>query len=228
MENLRRRDRLSAVACAAFAPAAHADSVTGYAALGGAPLKLAGDAAAHHRTKAVPLLAGDTVYLRMTAEGEASGAIALVEGGETEGLLLSGPVPAEAVFTAPYDGLYSFEYRAGGPSAVTFVSICGASRSLAAPSASPEAFTGAPGGASARGEGAPQASLRRRDAKPETVDQAIKRTAKLGADGLASEVGITTSVQSLAAAEDQIFAGNKIDIWVEGRAGQFEHRLDDA
>jgi hypothetical protein len=77
----------------------------------------------------------------MTAEGEASGAIALVEGGETEGVLLSGPVPAEAVFTAPYDGLYGFEYRAGGPSAVTFVSICGASRSLAAPSASPEAFT---------------------------------------------------------------------------------------
>jgi hypothetical protein len=35
-------------------------------------------------------------------------------------------------------------------------------------------------------------------------------------------------VQSLAAAEGQIFAGNKIDIWVEGRAGQFEHRLDDA
>jgi hypothetical protein len=53
------------------------------------------------------------------------------------------------------------------------------------------------------------------------VDRAIKRTAKLGADGLASDVGITTSVQSLAAAEDQIFAGNKIDIWVEGRAGPF-------
>jgi hypothetical protein len=163
----------------------------------------------------------------MTAEGEASGAIALVEGGETEGVLLSGPGPAEAVFTAPYDGLHGFEYRAGGPSAVTFVSICGASRTLAAPSASPEAFTGRRA-VRPLGEGAPQASLRRRDAKPETVDRAIKRTATLGADGLASEVSIATSVQSLAAAEGQIFAGNKIDIWVEGRAGQFEHRLDDA
>ncbi|NJM33730.1 MAG: autotransporter outer membrane beta-barrel domain-containing protein [Rhodomicrobium sp.] len=190
-------------------------------------MTLAAGAPAIHRTGAVPLLAGETVHLRMWAEGEASGAIALVEGGETEGVLLSGPVPAEAVFTAPYDGLYGFEFRAEGPAAVTFVSICGTSRTLAAPSASPEAFTERRA-VRLLGESTAQASLRRRAVKPESMDQAIKRSATLGADGEPDQVSIATSLQSLAAAEGQVFAGNKIDLWIEGRAGQFEHRLDDA
>lgn len=187
------------------------------------------NAGAPYRTGAVPLAAGERLYLRIAEASDRAGAgsVALIEAGETEAVLLSGEPPAEAVFAAPYDGLYSFEYRASGAASIHFSVRCHAqSASPGVSSLSPESFTER---RTARllADDTAQASLNRRAAKPESIDQAVKSSATLGDEGDPRQVTVSTSLQNLAAAEGRVFADSKLDIWIEGKVAQSEQRFEE-
>lgn len=207
-----------------------ADSTSGCATLAAEPVTLDGAAAIPQRTGAVPLKAGDILSLRMTAMSADAGAgsVTLIESNEAEGVVLSGAAPREATFTVPLDGLYGFEYRADGPAQLRFEIVCAAqSQSVSAtPSATPEAFVERRASQLLSDDTA-QASLRRLDAKPKTLDQAVKSTAVVGEDGQPQQVSVSTSLQSLAAAKGQVFAEKKLDAWIEGRATQFQQQFDE-
>jgi len=180
-----------------------------------------------HNTGAVPLRAGETLRLRMSAHnGQAgAGSIALDEGGEPEAPLLSGAAPQEISYAVPYDGLFGLEFRASGATPVSFEVICETSAGLT-PSASPEAFVQRRAGRILADDTA-QASLRRRGNKPETIDKAVKSAAVTDENGVPRQVTIMTSAQNIAAAEGGSFAGDKLDFWIEGRVSQYENRFDE-
>jgi hypothetical protein len=206
---------------------AFAAGPSGCSTLAARPVSLPQGAVSAHSTGAVPLRAGETLRLRMIAPaGQAgSGSIALHDSGETGAALISGTAPRETAFSVPYDGLFALEFRAEGPVPVTFEVICEASAGLP-PAASPQAFTQRQA-ARILADDTAQASLRRRAIKPNSIDQAVRSSAVLDENGQPQQVSVVTSVQNLAAAEGQQFAGNKLDFWVEGRIAQFEHQFDE-
>jgi hypothetical protein len=128
--------------------------------------------------------------------------------------------------TVPLDGLYSFEFRADGSAPVSFAIACQARSTLALPSTSPEAFVERRAGR-LLSDDTTQTSLRRRDFKPQTLDKAVQSATVLDAEGRPSQVTVSTSMQSLVAAERQRPADTKLDVWVEGRVAQFEQNFDE-
>jgi VCBS repeat-containing protein len=211
-----------------IASPALAQDTSGCAVLGNTAVTLSEAGQAAHSTGAVPLRAGEMLQLRMTSDGPdgAAGSIAVTENGETDAPVVSGAAPQQTVFTAPYDGLFGLEFRASGTAPVNFSVSCDSQSADLAPSTSPEAFVNRRA-ARTMAEDTDQASLRRRDAKPATLDKAVKTNTVLGEDGEADRVSVATSIQSLAAAEGQKFADDKLDVWVEGRVAKFEQKFDD-
>jgi hypothetical protein len=201
----------------------------GCAALAGSSVTLPASGLASHVTGAVPLRTGETLRLVMSPNGGSAGtgSIAIVENGEADRPLISGPAPQQIVFTAPYDGMFGLEFRVVGPVPVGFTVTC-ATRTAddLAPSTTPDAFVGRRA-ARTMTEDTDQASLRRREAKPDSMDKAIKRNAVLGQDGEAEQVSVVTSIQNIAAAEGQKFADDKLDVWVEGRVSRFEQQFEE-
>ncbi len=208
---------------------AFAEPASGCMTLAGERVSLRQGTSASHITGAVPLLAGETLKLRMVPSGvtpAGAGSIALREGDETDAPILSGSAPQETAFTVPLDGLYSFEFRSDGAGALAFEVQCGINAATQSPSASPQAFVERRAGRLLAGESA-ATSLRRRADKPKTIDEAVKKNTILDDTGQPVQVSVTTSVQDLAAAEGQSFANEKLDFWIEGRVSQFEQKLDD-
>ncbi len=182
---------------------------------------------AAHQTGAVPLRAGETIWFRMSGAGEtASGAVSIIENGETGDLLIAGSAPQEGRFAVPYDGLYGFEFRADGSAPVAFEIICQDTAAALAPSAQPEAFVSRRA-ARILADDNSNTSLRRRRDKPSSLDKAIKRSTVLDENGQPAEVSVLTTLQGLAAAEGQTFADKKLDLWVQGAVSQGERRLQD-
>lgn len=208
--------------------AAFAQSASGCATLASERITLPQGAASIHNTGSVPLHTGEILRLRMiaSAQGAGTGSIALNEGGETDDLVLSGAAPQETTFTVPFDGLYALEFRTDGAGPLTFEVQCETSAAALNRAAGPQAFVERRVSRLLADETG-QASLRRRENKPGAIDQAVKSSAVLDENGQPAQVSVTTSVQSLAAAEGHSFANNKLDLWVEGRVSQFEHRLED-
>ena len=201
---------------------------SGCSALAADTISLTGAAAtAFHSTGAVPLRAGETLRLEMSASsGEtAQGSISLSDGGEAGDRLISGAAPQEVAYTVPIDGLYSFEFRAEGRNAITFHISCETQTALPDP-LTPEAFVQRRAAHLLANDTA-QASLQRRSARPETIDQAVKTGAVMDAEGKPAQVTVSTSVQNLAAAEGHVFADNKLDMWAEARVSQSEQRIED-
>ncbi len=219
---------LASAALIAADPGAMAQSASGCSTLAAEPITLPQGAVTAHTTGAVPLRGGETLQLRMVAPGDAAGtgSIAISESGETEAPIVSGAAPQQASFTAPYDGLYGLEFRALGPAQTTFEVTCGSTTTALAPSTRPQAFVERRA-AHVLADDTSQASLRRRAAKPSSIDQAVKSTAVLDDKGEPTQVTVVTSVQNIAAAEGQSFAGNKLDVWVEGRVSQSKQRIDE-
>ena len=215
---------------AALPSSARAEAASGCATLAAEPVSLnAGALAASHQTGAVPLRAGETLYLAMRADPNApdgTGSIAIADGEEGGGKLLSGGAPQETAYTVPYDGLYSFEFRADSDASVSFEVRCASQSAALAPSASPESFVERRA-ARMLGEQPSQTNLRRRDQKPDSIDKAIQSAAVMNGKGDPAQVSVSTSVQSLAAAEGYVFADNKLDMWVEGKVGQFQQEFDE-
>ena len=208
---------------------AFAEPASGCMTLAGERVSLQQGTSASHITGAVPLLAGETLNLRMIPSGgtpAGAGSIALREGDETDAPILSGSAPQEAAFTVPLDGLYSFEFRSNGAGALAFEVQCGMRAATPSPSASPQAFVQRRAGRLLGGESA-ATSLRRRADKPKTINEAVKKNTVLDDTGQPVQVSVTTSVQDLAAAEGQRFANEKLDFWIEGRVSQFEQKLND-
>jgi hypothetical protein len=205
-----------------------AEESSGCAALSGASVSLPVSGLASHVTGAVPLRTGETLRLAMSADGAAAGtgSIAIVENGEADTPVLSGAAPQQTTFTAPYDGLFGLEFRVVGPVPVGFMVSCDQQTAEIAPSTSPDAFVGRRAARAMAGD-TDQASLRRRQSRPDSIDKAVKHNTVLGEDGEARQVVVTTSVQNIAAAEGQKFADDKLDIWVEGRVSRFEQQFDD-
>jgi hypothetical protein len=205
-----------------------AEESSGCAALSGASVSLPVSGLASHVTGAVPLRTGETLRLAMSADGAAAGtgSIAIVENGEADTPVLSGAAPQQTTFTAPYDGLFGLEFRVVGPVPVGFMVSCDQQTAEIAPSTSPDAFVGRRAARAMAGD-TDQASLRRRQSRPDSIDKAVKHNTVLGKDGEARQVIVTTSVQNIAAAEGQKFADDKLDIWVEGRVSRFEQQFDD-
>jgi hypothetical protein len=219
---------LFAAATLSFAPdIADARMASGCATLASERTDLPQGVAAFHITGAVPLRAGESLRLRMASPSGATahGSIALNEGGETGATIISGRVPQEATFTVPFEGLYGLEFRTDGAAPVTFEIQCDTNAAALNPSASPQAFVERRAGRLLADETS-QTSLRRRADKPETLDKAIKNSAVLDDNKQLVDVSVSTSVQNLAAAEGQSFAGDKLDFWVEGRVSQFDQRFD--
>jgi hypothetical protein len=215
------------LALAPSAAASAAETASGCGTLAAEPVTLPAGAPSVHRTGAVPLHAGETLRLSMSSENGASaqGSVALSDDGDTESPLLSGAAPLTAAVTVPMDGLYSFEYRTDGAAPLTFNIGCETQfASLSA--ASPEAFVERRTGRLLADDTA-QASLRRRAAKPDTLDKAVQRTTVLDENGDPAQVAISTSIQNLATAEGKTLANDKLDVWVEGRGAQFTQRLED-
>ncbi len=220
---------LGAILLMSTGPApAEAAPDTGCAALAAETISLTGAAAtATHSTGAVPLRAGETLRLQMTAPpGDAAiGAILLSDGGETAERLISGAAPQQIAYTIPIDGLYSFEYRADGRNEITFQISCDQRSALATPIA-PEAFVQRSTARLLTNDTA-QASLQRRASKPHSIDQAVKTGAVVDAEGKPAQVTMSTSVQNLAAADGRALNDNKLDVWIEGRVSQSQQRVED-
>ena len=211
--------------------ASTADAVpdSGCSVLAADTISMTGAAAtAFHSTGAVPLRAGDTLRLQMSASpGEAAqGSISISDGGEAAGQLISGAAPQQFAYTLPIDGLYSFEYRAEGRNAITFHLSCETQTALPDP-LSTEAFVQRRA-ARLLADDTPQASLQRRSARPETIDQAVKTGAVMDAEGKPAQVAVSTSVQNFAAAEGHVFADDKLDVWAEARVSQSEQRIENS
>jgi hypothetical protein len=201
---------------------------SGCSALAAQTISLTGAAAtAIHSTGAVPLRAGDTLRLQMSAPpGEAAeGSISLSDGGEVADRLVEGTAPRQVAYAVPLDGLYSFEFRADGRHPITFQITCETQAALPALLA-PGAFIQRRA-ARLLAEDTAQASLQRRSGRPESIDQAVKTGAVMDKEGKPAQVTIATSVQNLAAAEGKVFADDKLDMWIEGRVAQSEQRIED-
>ncbi|WP_088343694.1 MULTISPECIES: autotransporter outer membrane beta-barrel domain-containing protein [Rhodomicrobium] len=220
---------VGAIILLSAATGVRAEALSGCATLSAEPVALkSGPFAASHNTGAVPLRAGETLYLQMLAEpgSTGTGSIAIADGEDAGGKLLAGAAPQETSYTVPYDGLYSFEFRADGAATLTFEVRCDVHNASLTPSASPEAFVERRA-ARMLAEDTPQTNLKRRDAKPDGIDKAVQTAAVMNAKGDPAQVSISTSVQSLAAAEGYAFADNKLDMWVEGKVGQFSQEFDE-
>jgi Autotransporter beta-domain len=210
------------------APTLAAETASGCATLAAEPVTLPAGGPSVHHTGAVPLHAGETLHLQISGEpgSTAQGSITLDEDGEAGGPLVSGAAPQTTSLTVPMDGLYSLEYRADGAAPLTFNVDCDGQTSAALSPTSPEAFVERRTGR-LLSDDTSQASLRRRLAKPDTLDKAIQRTTVLDENGDPTQVTVATSVQSLAAGEGKKLANDKFDVWVEGRGAQFDQQLDD-
>jgi len=218
-----------ALVLAAGPALAQAAPESGCSALAAETVSLTGAAAtAVHSTGAVPLRAGETLHLQISAPpGEAAtGAISLGDGGEAGEQLMSGAAPQQATYTVPMDGMYSLEFRADGRDEITFEVSCEAQTAALPAPLGPEAFTQR---STARllADDTAQTSLQRRAAKPGSIDQAVKTGTVMGADGNPKQITVATSVQNLAAAEGKVFANEKLDIWAEGRVSQSQQRVVD-
>ncbi len=217
-----------ALALTIGAGTAQATPDSGCSALAAETISLTGVAAtAFHSTGAVPLRAGETLRLQMSAPpGEAAqGSISLSDGGEAGDQLISGSAPQQVAYTVPIDGLYSFEYRAEGRNEITFHISCETQTALPDP-LSPDAFVQRHA-ARLLADDTAQASLQRRAARPESIDQAVKTGAVMDTEGKPAQVTVSTSVQNLAAAEGHVFADDKLDVWAEARVSQSEQRIED-
>ena len=209
--------------------AAKAAPDSGCSALAAETISLTGVAAtAIHSTGAVPLRAGETLRLQMSSPpGEAAqGSISLSDGGEAADQLISGSAPQQVAYTIPIDGLYSFEFRADGRNEITFHIACDTQAALPDP-LSPDAFVQRRA-VRLLADDTAQASLQRRAARPKSIDQAVKTGAVMDAEGKPAQVTVSTSMQNLAAAEDHVFADNKLDVWAEARVSQSEQRIEDS
>lgn len=72
-----------------------------------------------------------------------------------------------------------------------------------------------------------QASLQRRSARPEAIDQAVKTGAVMDAEGKPAQLTVSTSMQNLAAAEGHIFRRRQVRCVAQGpRASQSEQRIE--
>jgi Autotransporter beta-domain len=201
---------------------------SGCSALAAETISLTGAAAtATHSTGAVPLRAGETLHLQITAPpGEAAtGAILVADGGEAGEPIISGAAPQQAAYTVAMDGMYSLEFRADGRNELTFEVSCDAGGALPAPLGA-EAFMQR-SAARLLADDTAQASLQRRAAKPQSIDQAVKTVTVMGADGNPTQITVATSAQNIAAAEGKVFAGDKLDIWAEARVSQSQQRVEE-
>jgi hypothetical protein len=217
-----------ALALAAYPAIAQNAPDSGCSALAAETISLTGAAAtATHSTGAVPLRAGETLHLQITAPpGEtAIGSILLADAGEAGEQIMAGAAPQQAAYTVPMDGMYSLEFRADGRNELTFEVSCEAKDALPAP-LGPEAFMQR-SAARLLADDTAQASLQRRAAKPQSVDQAVKTGTVMGTDGNPSQITVSTSMQNLAAAEGKVFADDKLDIWAEGRMSQSQQRVEE-
>jgi hypothetical protein len=221
---------LTALPCAllvASSGAALAADPSGCATLASTRVTLQQGTGAAHQTGAVPLRAGETIRFRMSGTGEAaSGAVSVIESGETGDLLIAGSPPQEGRFAVPYDGLYGFEFRAEGTAPVAFEIVCQDNTVALAPSAQPQAFVSRRA-AQILADDNSNTSLRRRRDRPSSLDKAIKRSTVLDEEGQPAEVSVLTTLQGLATAEGQTFADKKLDLWVQGSVSQGERRLQD-
>lgn len=183
------------------------------------------DASTSYRTGSFFFNAGERVYLHLDngADSTARSSVRVMSGANAAKPIFSGSAPHTVSFAIPADGLYSFEILAESAAAVSFAASCDAQYALPS-NASPEAFTGR---RTSRiySQDTGQASLRRRDSKAQSIDQAVKNNTVLDSNGAPAQVSVSTSVRDLAAAEGQTFANNKLDIWAEGRVSQFEQKL---